>query len=165
MSEAYAVNASTLCYTQWALYGSRTRDATFKTRGIGDLGTQDQETQDTGTWDPWTRIGIYCTCTYIVHVSLIAWLDGMDYEILCIVDGTFVLASFVRFHFVRHQKDPFTVGKVYQMASIELIEYARVLWPLRLRGGCMNEDPMQGRTGYEWVTVHGRAGYCYGKTI
>jgi len=29
----------------------------------------------------------------------------------------------------------------------------------------MNEDPMQGRTGYEWVTVHGRAGYCYGKMI
>jgi len=45
---------------------------------------------------------------------------------LCIVDGTFVLASFVPFHFVRHQKDPFTAGKVYQTA-IELIEYARVL--------------------------------------
>jgi len=28
----------------------------------------------------------------------------MDYEILCAVDGTFVLAAFVHFHSVRHQK-------------------------------------------------------------
>ena len=29
-------------------------------------------TWDPGTRDPWNRIGIHCTCTYIVHVSLIA---------------------------------------------------------------------------------------------
>jgi len=48
----------------------------------------------------------------------------MDCEILCAVDGTFVLAAFVPSHSVRHQKRPFTAGKVYQIASIELSKYA-----------------------------------------
>jgi len=38
---------------------------------------------------------------------------GMDYQILCTVDGTFFLAAFVPFHSVRHQRRPFTAGKVY----------------------------------------------------
>jgi len=46
---------------------------------------------------------------------------GMDYEIMCAIVSTFVLAAFIPFHSVRHQKRSLTAGQVYQTASIELI--------------------------------------------
>ena len=116
LSEAYMQSMQVHCAT----HNEHCMDLRLGTlysvdRGPGESGTQGPRTKGPGTQgpeNPWTRIGVYCTCTYIVHVSLIARLDGMDYEILCIVDGTFVLAAFVPFHSVRHQKRPFIAGKV-----------------------------------------------------
>jgi len=78
---------------------------------------------------------------------------GMNYEILCTVDGTFVLAAFIPSTLSDIRRDPFTAGiKGVPNGAIELIKYVRDLWPPRLRGGCMDADPMQGGAGYEWVT-------------
>ena len=68
--------------------------------------------------DPnWHALYIHSTC---VSNRSTGMHYGMDYEILCIVDGTFVPAYFVPFRFVRHQKK-------YQTASIEFIKYVRAL--------------------------------------
>ena len=62
--------------------------------------------------------------------------------------ATFVLAAFILFHSER-------------TVSTELIKYARDLWPLRLQGGCMNTDPMQGRAPcYQVNSYTAELGYC-----
>ena len=71
-------------------------------------------------------------------------------EFLCMVDDTYVLAAFVSFHSVRHQKSLVLQVRLLVTYRISL-KNARALGPLRLPGGCMNATPMQGGTGYEWV--------------
>ena len=125
-------------------------DPRTQDQGPRDPGTQGP--RDPGTRDPWNRIGIHFTCTYIVHVSLIAPLECTMEWTMRTVGGTFVLAALSLSTLSDISRDPFTAGKVYRTVSIEHIKYAHDLWPQRLWGGCMNRDPVQGRAGYEWVT-------------
>ena len=71
-------------------------------------------------------------------------------EFFCMINDTFVLASFVAFHSVRHQKSLLLQVRLLVTYRIYL-KNARALWPLRLPGGCMNATPIQGRAGYEWA--------------
>jgi len=86
------------------------QDAKKGTLHSVDLRTWDPgpgpRTRDPGTRDPWIRIGIHCTCTYIYSTCISNHSIGMHYQILCTVDSTFALAAFVPFHSVRHQKRP-----------------------------------------------------------
>jgi len=71
--------------------------------GPKDLGPG---TQDPRPMDP-NRHTLYVYIHGIfVSTHLTGMHYGMDCEILCAVDGTFVLVAFVPFHSVRHQKRP-----------------------------------------------------------
>ena len=76
--------------------------------------------------DPnWHTLYMYIHSTCVSNHST-GMHYGMEYEILCTVESTFVLAAFVPSTLSDIRRDPFTAGKVYQ-TSIELIKYARDL--------------------------------------
>jgi len=53
---------------------------------------------------------------------------GMNYEILCTVDGTFVLATFIPSTLSDIRRDPFTADiKGVPNGAIELVKYVRDL--------------------------------------
>ena len=84
-----------------------------------------------GTWDPgtrnsWTQIGIHYTYTCKLHTGTTGMHYGMDYEILCTVDGTFVLTAFIPSTPSDIRRDPFTAG-IKGVRATELIKYARDL--------------------------------------
>jgi len=80
----------------------------------GTLYSVDPRTRDrgSGTQGPethgpdWHTLYTYIHSTWVSNRST-GMHYGMDCEILCAVDGTFILAAFVPSHSVRHQKRPF----------------------------------------------------------
>ena len=79
--------------------------------GTGDLGTQ--EPRDPQPMDPnWHTLVCICYIRSICIPNCLTGMHyGMDYEILCTVDGTFVLAAFIHSTLSDIRRDPFTAGK------------------------------------------------------
>jgi len=69
------------------------------TWGLGDPGPMDLRTLDSN----WHTLYMYIHSTCVSNHST-GMHYGMEYEILCTVESTFVVAAFIPFHSVRYQK-------------------------------------------------------------